>query len=55
MLVSWKDNTTGVYSPDVEACGDCGLEGWELYAASRDADLRIEINGGDYVFIFRVL
>jgi len=55
MLVSWKDNTTGVCSPDVEACGDCGLEGWELYAASRDADLRIEINGGDYVFIFRVL
>lgn len=54
MLLSWKDNTTGAYSPVVEACGDCGLEGWELYAASRGAQLRIEVNGGDYVFLFRV-
>ncbi|MBI5189358.1 MAG: AF1514 family protein [Nitrospirae bacterium] len=52
MLVSWKDNLTGESSPHVEACGDCGLEGWEMYAASRGADLRVEVNGGEYVFMF---
>lgn len=55
MLVSWKDSATGAVSPDVECCGDCELAGWEQYAASRDAKLRIEVNGGEYVFIFRAL
>jgi len=52
MLVSWKNNLTGESSPNVDACGVSDLEGWEMYAESRGATLRVEVNGGDYVFIF---
>ena len=55
MLLAWKDNLTGNVSPDVAACGPCGLEGWELYAQSRGGDVRVEVHGGDYVFIFLTL
>ena len=51
MLVSWKDNLTGESSPNVMACGESNLEGWEMYAHSRGARLRVEVGGG-YVFIF---
>lgn len=52
MLVSWKNNLTGEFSPNVVACRECYLDGWEMYAASRGADLRVEVNGGEYVFMF---
>ncbi len=55
MLISWKDNRTGEKSPNVIACKECYLDGWEMYAASRGADLRVEVNGGEYVFIFKCL
>lgn len=53
MLISWKNNRTGETSPNVTMCRECHLAGWEMYAASRGADLRIEVNGGEYVFIFK--
>jgi len=53
MLLSWKDNRTGASSPDVESC-TCGIEGWEQYALSRGAELRVEV-GRDYVFYFKAL
>lgn len=53
MLVSWKDELTGMSSPDVEAC-TCGVEGWEQYAISRGSELRVEV-GGKYVFYFKIL
>ena len=50
-LISWKNNLTGESSPSVESCR-CDIEGWELYALSRGATLRVEINGGQIVFLF---
>jgi Domain of unknown function (DUF5619) len=51
VLISWKNNLTGESSPQVESCR-CGFEGWELYALTRGATLRVEINGGQIVFLF---
>jgi len=51
VLISWKNNLTGESSPPVEACR-CDIEGWELYALTRGATLRVEINGGEIVFLF---
>jgi Domain of unknown function (DUF5619) len=51
VLISWKNNLTGESSPRVESCR-CGIEGWELYAVSRGATLRVEVNGGDIIFLF---
>jgi hypothetical protein len=51
VLISWKNNLTGESSPQVESCR-CGFEGWELYAITRGATLRVEINGGEIVFLF---
>jgi len=53
MLVSWKNNLTGEFAPNVISCKECYLDGWEMYAASRGADLRVEVNGGEYAFIFK--
>ena len=50
-LISWKNNLTGQSSPSVESCR-CDIEGWELYALTRGATLRVEINGGQIVFLF---
>lgn len=52
MLIAWHDNESGRSSPEVEACGCTTLAGWEVYAGSRGADLRVEVDGGKYVFIF---
>jgi Domain of unknown function (DUF5619) len=54
MLLSWKNNLTGAYSPNVEACNSCGLEGWEQYAQSRGAEIRVEV-GDDYVFMYKLV
>jgi len=54
MLLSWKNNRTGAYSPNVEACNSCGLEGWEQYALSRGSEIRIEV-GEDYVFMYKLV
>jgi Domain of unknown function (DUF5619) len=51
VLISWKNNLTGESSPSVQSCR-CDIEGWELYAFSRGATLRVEINGGQIVFLF---
>ena len=52
ILISWKNNLTGESSPAVESCR-CGFEGWELYAITRGATVRVEINGGELIFMFR--
>ena len=54
MLLSWHQGRTGKSFPDVE-CGRQGKPGWILYAESRGADLVIDINDGDYIFLFITL
>lgn len=51
MLLSWYDGKRDVAYPDRE-CGPGGKPAWILYAESRGGDLSVDINAGEYVFIF---
>ena len=51
MLLSWYNRKTGEYYPRY----DCGREDkpvWELFAESRGANLTVDVDGGEYVFMF---
>ena len=51
MLLSWYNRKTGEYYPRY----DCGREDkpvWELFAESRGANLTVDVDKGDYVFMF---
>ena len=53
MLLSWLERKSGSYFPrDIECCED-GKPSWVKYARSRGGDLTIDINGEDYIFIFK--
>jgi hypothetical protein len=53
MLLSWFDRKAGNYSPgNVECCKE-GKPSWVAYAEGRGADLTIDINHEDYIFMFR--
>jgi hypothetical protein len=50
MILSWKNGKTGESHPDYE----CGVESkpfWIRYAEGRGANLTIDINKGEYVFM----
>ena len=50
MILSWKNSISGATYPDYE----CGVEGkpfWIRYAEGRGANLTININNGDYIFL----
>lgn len=54
-LLSWFEQETGRYSPWVPeqfACHSDQHAYWERYALHRGARLRVEVNGGAFVFIF---
>ncbi len=51
MLLSWYDGKTGESYPNIE-CGPGEKPAWIQYAESRGGDLTIDINDGQYVFIF---
>ena len=51
MLLAWYDGVRKVFYPDKE-CGPGGKPAWILYAESRGADLSVDINDGQYVFLF---
>jgi len=51
MMLSWYQGKTGESYPNLE-CGPGGKPAWILYAESRGGDLTIDINGGQYVFIY---
>ncbi len=51
MLLSWHNADTGDYYPAVE-CGRSGRPAWVVYAEARGADLTIDINDGQYTFMF---
>jgi hypothetical protein len=50
MILSWKNNKTGESYPDYE-CGVSDRPFWVRYAESRGANLTIDFNDGDYVFM----
>lgn len=51
MLLSWYQGNTGMSYPNLE-CGPSDKPAWIVYAESRGGDLTIDINGGQYVFIY---
>lgn len=51
MLLAWYQGKTGESYPNLE-CGPGDKPAWIVYAESRDGDLTIDINGGQYVFIY---
>jgi hypothetical protein len=51
MLLSWYQGKTGEGYPNYE-CGSRDEPAWMLYAASRGGDLTIDINDGEYIFIY---
>jgi hypothetical protein len=51
-LVSWFDRRGENFSTRDRECRD-GEPSWVLYAEDQGADLTIDINNEDYVFIFR--
>jgi hypothetical protein len=51
MLLSWYQGKTGESYPNLE-CGPGDKPAWIVYAESRGGDLTIDINEGDYIFIY---
>jgi len=51
MLLSWYQGKTGESYPNLE-CGPGDKPAWIVYAESRGGDLIIDINEGQYVFIY---
>jgi hypothetical protein len=51
MLLSWYQGETGESYPNLE-CGPGDKPAWIVYAESRGGDLTIDINAGQYVFVF---
>lgn len=54
MLMSWYDRDRDYESPPntTECAGDCEKNGYILYAASHGATLKVDIEGGRFVFFF---
>jgi hypothetical protein len=52
MLLAWFDRASGRFSPDVICC-DQNKPTWLIYAESRGADIEVDINNEDYVFVYK--
>ncbi len=50
MILSWKNGITGEFYPTHE-CGGDQKPAWIHYAEARGANLTIDINGGQYIFM----
>ncbi len=50
MILSWKNGKTGERHPDYE-CGVNATPFWIRYAQGRGANLTIDINKGEFVFM----
>ncbi len=51
MMLSWYCGKTGEYYPKTE-CGRSDKPPWIIFAESRGADIAININDGEYVFLY---
>ena len=51
MLLSWFQGKTGESYPNME-CGPGDKPAWITYAESRGGDMVININQGQYIFIY---
>ena len=51
MLLSWYNGKTGECYPKLE-CGTWDKPVWIIFAESRGADIAININDGEYIFLY---
>ena len=51
MLLSWYSGKTGDYYPKLE-CGSWDKPVWIIFAESRGADIAVDINEGEYIFLY---
>jgi Domain of unknown function (DUF5619) len=51
MLLSWYNGKSGDYFPKYP-CGHWQKPVWILFAESRGADLAVNINDGEYIFLY---
>ncbi len=51
MLLSWYCRRTGAFSPKFE-CGYTEKPPWIVFAEARGGNLTIDINDGEYIFIY---
>ena len=54
MLLSWYQGQTGESYPNLE-CGPGDKQSLIVYAESRGGDMTIDVNDGQYVFIYLAL
>jgi hypothetical protein len=52
MTLSWYDKKKERFSPNIEECTPEGLPAWEAYAKNRGGRLKINLNQGEYIFIY---
>ncbi|MGB6066094.1 MAG: AF1514 family protein [Desulfomonilaceae bacterium] len=52
MLLAWFDKKNGKFSPDVVCCGT-DKPTWLIYAESRGADISVDINNEEFVFVYK--
>ena len=51
MLLSWYCRKTGAYAPKFE-CGYTEKPPWRIFAEARGSNLTIDINDGEYIFLY---
>ncbi|MDX2445676.1 MAG: AF1514 family protein [Desulfobacterales bacterium] len=51
MLLAWSNGKTGEYYPTAD-CGSSDTPPWLVFAESRGADIAININDGEYIFLY---
>jgi len=54
MLLAWSSGKTGEYYPKTE-CGRTDKPAWMVFAESRGADMAVNINDGEYIFLYLTL
>lgn len=53
LLLSWFNKKSGEESPNTSCEGGSSEPGWVNYAKGHGANLTVNVNHGDYVFMFR--
>ncbi len=51
MLLSWFKGKTGEHYPTIK-CGVNDKPAWIVWAEARGGDITIDVNDGEYIFIF---
>jgi len=52
MLVAWEDKRNRKHSPSCVKCDIADEPGWLVYGRNHGGRLKIDVNAGEYVFIF---